>query len=97
MSSSRAFAVAFLIGSLAAGAAARTPPGQDPCRVFTCDQGGIVRGATTAKRMALIFTGGSFADAMDEGVRQGYGDGYLRKNVAEQPAHARQNTAKPVS
>jgi len=38
------------------------------------------------------FTGGTFKDAMDEGVRQGYGDGYLRKSVAEQPAHERKNT-----
>ncbi len=37
-------------------------------------------------------TGGSFEDAVDEGVRQGYGDGYLRKSVAEEPAHARRNT-----
>jgi len=38
------------------------------------------------------FSGGSFAEAMDEGVRQGYGDGFLRKSVAEQPGHARLNT-----
>jgi fumarate hydratase subunit alpha len=38
------------------------------------------------------FTGGTFKDAMDEGVRQGYGEGYLRKSVAEQPAHERKNT-----
>jgi fumarate hydratase subunit alpha len=38
------------------------------------------------------FVNGSFSEAMDEGVRQGYGDGYLRKSVAEQPGHARQNT-----
>lgn len=36
--------------------------------------------------------GGSFHDAVNEGVRQGYGDGYLRKSVAEEPAHARRNT-----
>jgi fumarate hydratase subunit alpha len=39
------------------------------------------------------FTGGSFREAMDEGVRRGYGDGFLRKSVARQPAHARQNTS----
>jgi len=38
------------------------------------------------------FSGGSFREAMDEGVRQGYGDGFLRKSVAEQPGHARLNT-----
>ena len=36
--------------------------------------------------------GGPFDDAVNEGVRQGYGDGYLRKSVAEEPAHARRNT-----
>ena len=35
---------------------------------------------------------GTLADAVDEGVRQGYGDGYLRKSVAEEPAQARRNT-----
>ena len=38
------------------------------------------------------FVGGSFDAAVNEGVRQGYGDGYLRKSVAEEPAHARRNT-----
>lgn len=37
-------------------------------------------------------TGGDFEGAVDEGVRQGYGDGYLRKSVAEEPGHARRNT-----
>ena len=37
-------------------------------------------------------TGGDFEEAIHEGVRQGYGDGYLRKSVAEEPAHARRNT-----
>ena len=36
--------------------------------------------------------GGSFADALNEGVRRGYADGYLRKSIAAQPAHARANT-----
>jgi endoglucanase len=34
----------------------------DLCRVFACDQGAVVRGDTSAPRMSLIFTGGSFAD-----------------------------------
>ncbi len=38
------------------------------------------------------FAGGDFEDAVHEGVRQGYGDGYLRKSVAEEPGHARRNT-----
>jgi fumarate hydratase subunit alpha len=37
-------------------------------------------------------SGGDFEDAVHEGVRQGYGDGYLRKSVAEEPGHARRNT-----
>ena len=36
--------------------------------------------------------GGDFETAVHEGVRQGYGDGYLRKSVAEEPGHARRNT-----
>jgi fumarate hydratase subunit alpha len=37
-------------------------------------------------------TGGDFDEAVHEGVRRGYGDGYLRKSVAEEPAHTRRNT-----
>ena len=37
-------------------------------------------------------TGGDFEEAIHDGVRQGYGDGYLRKSVAEEPGHARRNT-----
>ena len=37
-------------------------------------------------------TGGDFEEAINEGVRQGYGEGYLRKSVAEEPGHARRNT-----
>jgi fumarate hydratase subunit alpha len=36
--------------------------------------------------------GGSFEDALNEGVRRGYADGFLRKSIAAQPAHARKNT-----
>jgi fumarate hydratase subunit alpha len=36
--------------------------------------------------------GGDFAAAVNEGVRQGYGEGYLRKSIAEEPAQARRNT-----
>ncbi len=41
----------------------------------------------------LHLTGGDFEDAIHEGVRRGYSDGYLRKSVAEEPGHARRNTA----
>ena len=37
------------------------------------------------------FTGGSLEDAVNEGVRQGYGEGYLRKSVVEDPIE-RKNT-----
>ena len=36
--------------------------------------------------------GGAFESAVNEGVRQGYGEGYLRKSIAEEPAQARRNT-----
>jgi fumarate hydratase subunit alpha len=36
--------------------------------------------------------GGDFTAAVNEGVRQGYGEGYLRKSIAEEPAQARRNT-----
>jgi fumarate hydratase subunit alpha len=36
--------------------------------------------------------GGDFATAVNEGVRQGYAEGYLRKSIAEEPAQARRNT-----
>ena len=36
--------------------------------------------------------GGDFEAAVNEGVRQGYTEGYLRKSIAEEPAQARRNT-----
>ncbi len=36
--------------------------------------------------------GGNFLDAVNEGVRQGYHEGYLRKSVVRQPFTARVNT-----
>ncbi len=36
--------------------------------------------------------GGDLAAAVNEGVRQGYKDGYLRKSMVRQPYSARQNT-----
>ena len=61
-------------GGPAAGSA------RDPCRVFLCDEDGIVRADTSLRRMSLIFTGGSFADGgehirrvlRDEGVKAGF-------------------------
>jgi len=60
-------------------------------RVPICqDTGFAVIFAEVGQDVHLV--GGSFDDAVNEGVRQGYGDGYLRKSVAEEPAHARRNT-----
>lgn len=54
-------AVFFLpLGLLSCGRAPAA--GQDPCRIFLCDNDGIVRGDTSVHRMSLVFTGGSFAD-----------------------------------
>ena len=36
--------------------------------------------------------GGSLTDAVNEGVRQGYEDGYLRKSVVMEPLFSRENT-----
>jgi peptidoglycan/xylan/chitin deacetylase (PgdA/CDA1 family) len=35
---------------------------QEPCRVFTCVEGGIIRGPREPRQLALIFTGGEFGD-----------------------------------
>jgi fumarate hydratase subunit alpha len=60
-------------------------------RVPICqDTGFAVIFAEVGQDVHLV--GGDFDDAIDEGVRQGYGDGYLRKSVAAEPAHARRNT-----
>ena len=60
-------------------------------RVPICqDTGFVVVFAEVGQDVRLV--GGSFVDAVDRGVREGYGDGYLRKSVAEEPAHARRNT-----
>ena len=51
--------------------------------------------------MAVIFadigqdahiTGGSFEDAVNEGIRRGYVDGYLRKSMVAEPLFERKNT-----
>jgi len=36
--------------------------------------------------------GGSFADAVNEGIRKGYVEGYLRKSVVDDPIFARKNS-----
>jgi fumarate hydratase subunit alpha len=60
-------------------------------RVPICqDTGFAVIFAEVGQDVHLV--GGHFDDAVDEGVRQGYSDGYLRKSVAEEPAQARRNT-----
>lgn len=60
-------------------------------RVPICqDTGYAVFFAEVGQDVHLV--GGGFEKAVTEGVRQGYGEGYLRKSVAEEPAHARRNT-----
>ncbi len=60
-------------------------------RVPICqDTGFAVFFAEVGQDVRLV--GGDFAAAVHEGVRRGYADGYLRKSVAEEPAHARRNT-----
>jgi len=60
-------------------------------RVPICqDTGFAVIFAEVGQDVHLV--GGSFEDAVHEGVRRGYAEGYLRKSVAEEPAHARRNT-----
>ncbi|MBN2378436.1 fumarate hydratase [candidate division WOR-3 bacterium] len=38
------------------------------------------------------FVGGDITDAINEGVRQGYTDGYLRKSIVDDPVVERKNT-----
>ena len=53
---------------------------QDSRAVFRCEEGGIIRGRTDRKEMALIITGGDFADGgdhiravlRDKGVKAGF-------------------------
>jgi fumarate hydratase subunit alpha len=60
-------------------------------RVPICqDTGFAVFFAEVGQDLHLV--GGDFEAAVNEGVRQGYGDGYLRKSIAEEPAQARRNT-----
>ena len=40
----------------------------------------------------VVIEGGSFGDAVNEGVRQAYKDGYLRKSVVDDPVFDRINT-----
>lgn len=53
------FFIGAILGWVQAGSQNANP---DPCLVFPCDEGGIIRGRTDRKEMALIFTGGDFAD-----------------------------------
>jgi peptidoglycan/xylan/chitin deacetylase (PgdA/CDA1 family) len=64
-----------------------------PGRDFTLDRGAIVRGDTSVRRLALVFTGGSFGDGgetirrvlVEEGVKAGFfftGDFYRTPEFA---------------
>jgi fumarate hydratase subunit alpha len=61
-------------------------------RVPICQDTGLtVVFADIGQEVHLV--GGDFEEAVNEGVRRGYRDGYLRKSAAEEPAHARRNTS----
>jgi endoglucanase len=73
--------------------APESPASGDPCARFTCDEGAIVRGDTSARRLTLVFTGGSFGDGGDDirrvlretGVKAGFfftGDFYRTPEFA---------------
>ena len=72
-------AVPVLLVALCACKGGPAPVG-GPSQDFKLDQGAIVRGDTSVRRMALVFTGGSFADGgehirrvlADEGVKAGF-------------------------
>jgi endoglucanase len=65
---------------LAAGCRGGGAAAAGPCGAFLCDHDGIVRAATSDRRLSLVFTGGSFADGAehirrvlrDEGVRAAF-------------------------
>jgi fumarate hydratase subunit alpha len=60
-------------------------------RVPICqDTGFAVIFAEVGQDVHLV--GGDFAAAVQEGVRRGYREGYLRKSIVAEPAHARRNT-----
>jgi fumarate hydratase subunit alpha len=60
-------------------------------RVPICqDTGFVVIFVEMGQDVHLV--GGGFDDAVNEGVRRGYADGYLRKSVVAEPAQARRNT-----
>ncbi|SDZ51333.1 fumarate hydratase subunit alpha [Evansella caseinilytica] len=54
------------------------------------DTGIVVVFAEVGQDLRLV--GGSLTDAINEGVRQGYEEGYLRKSVVEDPVLNRKNT-----
>jgi peptidoglycan/xylan/chitin deacetylase (PgdA/CDA1 family) len=35
---------------------------ENPCKYYSCDQGGVVRGDTNKRALAIVFTGGDYAD-----------------------------------
>jgi peptidoglycan/xylan/chitin deacetylase (PgdA/CDA1 family) len=77
----RASVLAFglaLVGVLASSCRGGSAGGADPCQAFICDHGGVIRGDTSHRRMALVFTGGSFGD----------GGGHIRRVLAEEGVKA---------
>lgn len=74
------------LGMLLENAAVARDEGLPICQ----DTGFAVLFAEVGQDVHLV--GGSFEEAVHEGVRRGYRDGYLRKSIVIEPAHARRNT-----
>lgn len=54
-----------LVGSSCTGSSSESERISDPCAQFNCIHGAVVRGDTTQKELALIFSGDSFAGGGD--------------------------------
>ena len=45
---------------------------RNPCNIFSCIHGGIVRGDSTKKALSIVFTGGDFADGGEHIISVGF-------------------------
>lgn len=60
------------------------------CVPMCSDTGLVVAFVELGQDVHLV--GGDFEEALQEGVRRGYSEGYLRKSSVLEPGHARRNT-----